>query len=98
MNDSVQVTNATCGLNNGSITVFPYNGTSPYTYLWSNTQTTATISSLAAGSYTVTITDANLCTRQRTATVINTGSPVIAVDSVRAVRCNGGATGGVFIS
>jgi gliding motility-associated-like protein len=98
LNDSVQVTNATCGLNNGSITVFPYNGTSPYTYLWSNTQTTATISSLAAGSYTVTITDANLCTRQRTSTVLNTGSPVIAVDSVRAVRCNGGATGGVFIS
>ncbi|MBK7387909.1 MAG: SprB repeat-containing protein [Bacteroidetes bacterium] len=98
LNDSVQVTNATCGLNNGSITVFPYNGTSPYTYLWSNAQTTATISSLAAASYTVTITDANLCTRQRTSTVLNTGSPVIAVDSVRAVRCNGGATGGVFIS
>lgn len=98
LNDSVQVTNARCGLSNGSITVFPYNGTSPYTYLWNNSQTTQSISGLAPGSYTVTITDANLCTRQRTATVINIPGPVAAIDSVRSVRCFGGATGGVFIS
>ncbi len=98
LNDSVQVTNARCGLNNGSITVFPYNGTSPYTYLWSNSQTTQTISNLAPGSYTVTITDANLCTRLRTVSVINIAGPVAALDSVRSVKCFGGATGGVFIS
>ncbi|MBL0342866.1 MAG: SprB repeat-containing protein [Bacteroidetes bacterium] len=98
LNDSVRVTNPTCGLNNGSIIVFPYDGTSPYTYLWSNSQTTQTISTLAPGSYTVTITDANLCTRQRTASITNTPGPVAALDSVRSVRCFGGATGGVFIS
>ncbi|MBL0343011.1 MAG: hypothetical protein IPP71_20365 [Bacteroidetes bacterium] len=52
LNDSVRVTNSPCGLNNGSIIVFPYSGTAPYTYLWSNAQTTQTISNLAPGSYT----------------------------------------------
>ena len=33
-------------------------GTSPYTYAWSNGGTTAAISGLAAGVYTVTVTDA----------------------------------------
>ncbi|MDQ3052166.1 MAG: gliding motility-associated C-terminal domain-containing protein [Bacteroidota bacterium] len=98
LNDSVQTVRPTCGNNNGSVTVFPYNGTSPYTYLWNNSQTTQTISGLAPGSYTVTITDANLCTRQRSVVLTNIAGPVASLDSVRAVRCFGGATGGVFIS
>ncbi len=98
LNDSVQTVQPTCGFSNGSITVYPYNGTSPYTYLWNNSQTTQTISGLAPGSYTVTITDANLCTRQRTVVLSNITGPVASVDSLRAVRCFGGATGGVFIT
>jgi hypothetical protein len=52
------ITNATCGDANGSIAVTPSGGTSPYTYLWSNSATSATASNLAAGTYTVTVTDA----------------------------------------
>lgn len=59
LNDSVQTVNPACGVNNGSITIFPYDGTSPYSFLWSNSQTTQTISGLSPGSYTVTVTDAN---------------------------------------
>ena len=43
--------------NNGSISVTPRGGTSPYTYNWSNSATTSSISSLTVGTYTVTITD-----------------------------------------
>lgn len=49
------------GLNDGNVTVTPSGGTSPYTYLWSNNATTQTINNLFAGTYTVTITDANGC-------------------------------------
>lgn len=36
-------------------------GTSPYTYVWNNSQTTETITGLAVGTYTVTVTDASGC-------------------------------------
>ncbi|OFY85201.1 MAG: hypothetical protein A3F72_05330 [Bacteroidetes bacterium RIFCSPLOWO2_12_FULL_35_15] len=49
------------GGNDGSATVIPGGGTPPYTYLWSTSETSATIDSLVYGAYTVTITDANGC-------------------------------------
>ena len=50
------------GSNNGSIDLSASGGTAPYTFLWSNSETTEDISGLAAGSYAVTISDANGCT------------------------------------
>jgi GEVED domain/HYR domain/SprB repeat/Secretion system C-terminal sorting domain len=51
-------TNNNCnGGNNGSATATPASGTGPYTFLWSNNATTASISGLKAGNYTVTVTD-----------------------------------------
>ena len=50
------------GTNSGAITVFPAGGTGPYTYLWSNGDTGNMIDNIPAGSYTVTVTDANGCT------------------------------------
>src|SRR5258706_3029264 len=47
------------GETDGSITANPSGGTAPYTYVWSNTATTQTISNLAASYYAVTVTDAN---------------------------------------
>ncbi len=46
----------------GVATVVAAGGNPPYTYLWSNGATTQTINGLAAGSYTVTVTDADGCT------------------------------------
>lgn len=45
----------------GSITVTPSGGTPPYTFHWSDGQTTATAVSLLTGAYTVHVTDANNC-------------------------------------
>ena len=55
-----QVVPATCANSfnaNGMATVTPAGGTGPYTYLWSNGNTTASISNVAPGTYTVTISD-----------------------------------------
>jgi gliding motility-associated-like protein len=55
---------ATCnGDADGTASVSPpYGGTAPYTFSWNNGQTTALATGLVAGTYTVTITDGNLCT------------------------------------
>lgn len=50
-----------CTSNSGALTVSPVGGLAPYTYTWSNGQSTATASGLTAGTYAVTVTDANGC-------------------------------------
>jgi hypothetical protein len=57
------------GLADGSITALPSGGTAPYTYEWSNGETTQTISNLPAGTYSVTVTDINECEVTGEATV-----------------------------
>lgn len=46
---------------NGSINLEVMGGSSPYTYAWSNGETTANLSDLTAGTYTLLVTDANGC-------------------------------------
>ncbi len=55
-------TNITCLIdNNGSANVTVFGGTAPFTYIWSNGETTDQIDSIFAGQYTVTVLDANGC-------------------------------------
>ncbi len=49
------------GGNDGTATVTATDGTPPYTYLWSNGQTTPTAIKLYAGNYSVTVTDTKGC-------------------------------------
>ena len=49
------------GANDGIILISVNGGISPYSYLWSTGATTASILSLAGGSYLLTVTDANGC-------------------------------------
>src|SRR5436190_19664127 len=64
-------TNISCnGQCNGSATALGSGGTTPYTYSWSNGQTTVSSSGLCTTTYKVTITDANNCIS--TATVVIT--------------------------
>ena len=59
--------------NNGAGTASVSGGTAPYTYLWTGGATTATVSNLAPGNYSVTVTDFNNCTVVLTnALVLNT--------------------------
>ncbi|MBK8845740.1 MAG: T9SS type A sorting domain-containing protein [Bacteroidetes bacterium] len=91
-------TNVACnGGNTGSVSVTAADGTSPYTYLWSNASTDASITGLAAGTYNVTVTDANSCISTCSYTVTE---PVIltATCSGTNVACNGGNTGSVSVT
>ncbi|MBX7182984.1 MAG: hypothetical protein K1X82_12800, partial [Bacteroidia bacterium] len=88
---------ATCLQSNGSATVTPSGGTSPYTYLWSNGQTTQTISSIPVGNYSVTVKDSKNCTVSTSVTVNQTGLTA-SIGSQVNVLCKGAATGSVTIT
>ncbi|MBI2967712.1 MAG: gliding motility-associated C-terminal domain-containing protein [Bacteroidetes bacterium] len=83
---------STCGNSDGNATANPVGGLTPYTYLWSNSQSTQIITGLIAGSYFVTVTDGNGCTKTGTATVGSTGGPAVAVTFTNTT-CNGGSDG-----
>ena len=87
-----------CGQANGQATVSPSGGVSPFTFLWSNGQTTQTIINLTAGTYTITVTDFNGCTRRRNAVVTLANGPVITLVNQTDVICHGDASGSLNIS
>jgi hypothetical protein len=64
------IVNAVCNTG-GSVRANAVGGTSPYSVLWSNGATTATISNLAAGTYTVTVTSGNGATATASTTLTN---------------------------
>lgn len=70
LNSTASGTDATCfDVGNGSATAAGIDGMAPYSYLWSNGETTATITGLFFNSYSVTVTDANGCTSASSASV-----------------------------
>ncbi len=87
------------GATDGTATVNATGGTTPYSYLWSNGQTTAMATGLVAGNYTVTVTDANNCT---TTTSVAIGQPatalVVSTDQVENPTCNGETDGSISIT
>ena len=87
----------TCGGTNGSIDLSVAGGTGPYGYAWSNGATTQDLSGLATGSYTVTVTDAHLCTEMTTVNVSAPGAPGLS-ETHANVSCNGGANGSIDLT
>ena len=55
------VNTSNCVIDQGKLAVTGLTGTGPYTYLWSNGETTQLITGLTQGVYTCTVTDANGC-------------------------------------
>lgn len=75
----------------GTATVTANRGTTPYTYLWNNAQTTQTATNLTAANYSVTVTDPQTCSTIATVTV--TQPPVTASAVGTNPLCNGAANG-----
>lgn len=89
----ISSTDVTCfGGNDGEATASSTGGTTPYTYLWSNADADSIGNNLIAGSYTVTVTDANGCSS--TATVTITEPPLLSANaSGTDLLCNADNSG-----
>jgi gliding motility-associated-like protein len=76
----------------GAISSSISGGTAPYTYLWNNNATSSGLTNIAAGTYTLTVTDATGCTASAQASISsNSGLTVTttATNASCASNCNG---------
>ncbi|MDD4149405.1 MAG: gliding motility-associated C-terminal domain-containing protein, partial [Bacteroidales bacterium] len=83
------------GESDGSLSSNVIGGTSPYTYFWRSgqfTSTSANFNNLSAGEYSLLVTDANGCTANGTATIVEpTGiEPTIAYGNPSCIGNNDG--------
>ena len=95
---SLSATLVSCyGGNDGAIYSTPIGGTSPYSFLWSNTSIDQNPQNLAAGNYTLTLTDANACT---ISLISNVAQPpaLISQSAIVPVGCFGGNSGSASVN
>ncbi len=83
--------------NDGGIVLDVSGGKSPYTYEWSNGEETKDIFDLAAGTYSVTITDANDCETIVNDIPVDIRTLAIEVERVVDVVCAGDANGSIEV-
>ena len=83
------------GTNDGSATVSASGATPNYTYSWSTipVETTANVTDLYAGVYTVTVTDANGCTSTNTVSIATPTGLTFSAPVINNVNCFGNSTG-----
>jgi hypothetical protein len=82
---------ASCLLTNGSASVVATGGAGNYSYSWSNTATTSTISNIGTGIYTVDVMDGSGCIATATVNVSSTG--VTVTETHTDATCENGDNG-----
>ena len=83
----------------GSASISTHGGNMPYSYSWSNGETTADVSNFTSGAYTLTVTDNNNCNSiiQVVIDEPQTGITIQAAN-ISNVTCNAGNDGQIEIS
>jgi gliding motility-associated-like protein len=92
--------NVDCNGNNSAYAeALASGGTNPYSYFWntSPSQSTVKASNLYAGTYIVTVTDANNCVASKTITLTQPTALTLS-GIVTSVDCKGNSTGSVVLS
>lgn len=91
------ITQANCGGSDGAINTTISGDFPPFTYAWSNGATTEDISNIAAGSYTLVVTDSNGCS-DSTTFLLNNISSINTTSTITQVNCSGGSNGAIDLS
>ncbi|MEM7106015.1 MAG: proprotein convertase P-domain-containing protein, partial [Bacteroidota bacterium] len=86
------------GDNSGSVDLTPTGGTPPYTYSWSNGETTEDISNVLGGAYSVSLTDNNGCSTSFFISLTEPSALMTSGNVVLDVLCNGGNNGTAFMA
>ena len=93
------ISNVTCyGQSDGEATASATGGTAPYTYSWMpGNLTGATQTNLAAGTYTITATDAMNCTGDTTLTITQPNQILVNAPNITGTQC-GSSTGSIEVT
>lgn len=95
---SISKTDVDCyGASTGAIDLTISGGTGPYSVLWSNLAVTEDLTNIAAGYYSVLITDANGC-EFSTNTTLTQPTDILITGTITNVLCNGASTGAITVS
>lgn len=87
------------GGNTGSIALSVSGGTSPYTYLWNDGNSSQNRTGLAAGTYSVTVTDVNNCALTYSNILVSQPASALSLSETHVnVLCYGNSTGSVNLS
>ncbi|SDD76507.1 PKD repeat-containing protein, partial [Algoriphagus faecimaris] len=96
---STTVSNVTCfNGSDGSASVTASGGLAPYTYLWSNDETDATINGLEAGNYSVTVTDSRGLSKSIDVIISQPVSVSIQTSIASTITSNTAELGGEIIT
>jgi len=95
----LNITNVNCnGGFDGSATVTAHGGTPSYSYVWSPVGgTNAIATGLAAGDYTVTVTDSRSCKTTAAITILQSSAFSVSITSNVNVSCFGGSNGSATV-
>ncbi|NCU92493.1 MAG: hypothetical protein EBV44_11235, partial [Synechococcaceae bacterium WB7_1B_046] len=92
-------TNVLCfAQNTGSIDLSVFGGVAPYTYVWNNGASTQDIHNLAAGIYSVLITDANGCQANFATQITQPNAAISSSVATTNVLCFGQSTGAINLT
>jgi gliding motility-associated-like protein len=99
----ITTTDVNCnGESTGEISITPSGGTAPYTFSWSGpngfSSTNEDISGLEAGTYNLTITDAQGCIKEFNNIIINENTSITASFVITHLSCNGAGDGAINVS
>ncbi|TAK38615.1 MAG: T9SS type A sorting domain-containing protein [Saprospiraceae bacterium] len=91
--------NPTCNGNaDGEATATPSGGAMPFTYIWSSGSNSATATGLAAGTYTVAVTDSSNCEVVTNITLSEPPLLSVSITGKTNVDCHGNASGSATVS
>ncbi len=99
LNNTISGINILCHSDStGSINLTAFGATPPYSYVWSNGITSEDQSSIPAGTYQVTITDANGCLKSDSIELTEPQFPITYSFTTADVTCRDGSNGSINLT
>ncbi|MBL0308417.1 MAG: gliding motility-associated C-terminal domain-containing protein [Bacteroidetes bacterium] len=85
------------GENNGNANILVSGGTIPFQYSWSNGKTSEDLYDVGIGTYSLTVTDINLCKAYESITITQPSKLAMLDSTTTNVSCNGRTDGSIHI-